>query len=200
MQTVKDYWRLILAGVFVLVGGIYIQFANGQQDALLVEQKQLDARISELQQEVDKPPLSEADLEEEVKVIERTSNHARDMGQEMIAVQKTLATFYRTHEPLDPNEDLTPVRDAEKVYTRLTSSTDYGNTWLLNPSWTMKLDTVADYSSTNDVPVVFSMYTGDGKLAGLVRGIYDAEADFIDAIQIDYTVDGRNDMADVGGH
>lgn len=199
MQVIREYWRLVLAGVLVLVAGIFIQITTSQTDGLNAQEQTLKETVVALKKEANQAPVTEEALEAEVVVIEQASAQSRDMGEEMIGIQKTLTAFYKRHEPLDPKEDLTPVRDAEKAYTRITNSTDYGNTWMLNDEWTMTLDSVANYAGTADVPVVFSMYTKDQKLAGLVRGTYTAESDLLSDVSIDYTVDGRLNAEDVGG-
>lgn len=200
VTALKDYWRVIIAGVFVLAGGIIIQVSNSQIDQLSQEELSLLDEIESLEGALALAPITEDSMSDEVVVIEQSSQHAREMGAEMIAIQQTLSTFYKSAEPLDPKEDLTDVRKAEDAYVRLTNQTDYGNTWQLNKDWTMTLDTVANYSGTKTVPVVFTMKTKDGKVAGIVRGVYNPEIDLLESIIVDYTVDGRMDATDVGGH
>lgn len=199
MQKVYDYWRIILAIVLIFVGGLTLMLSGQSRQTMIGEEQDLVQEIADLKTALDKPELTESDLEPTVEVIEQGGLNSRKMGEKMIVVQKTLASFYKTHESLDESEDLTTVRNAEKDYTRMTGSTDYGNTWLLNKDWTMTLESVATYADERDIPIVFSMHTKDNKLAGLVRGNYDPETDLMSGIVIDYTVDGNQDQPDVGG-
>lgn len=199
MDSIKKYWRIYLAGLMVLGGGFYLATSSSAVNSIQEQEQSLLLEIEDLEAELAQKNLTEEDLEPEVEIIEQAGAHARDMGAEMIATQKKLAGAYRTDQPVVDYEDQSGLDEAEETYTRLTQSTDYVNTWFLNSEWDMELDSVGTYVESQNIPVVFSMYTKDGDLAGVVRAKYNSERDLLDDIVIDYTIIGYADEVDVGG-
>lgn len=199
IEVLREYWRMFLAVVFVFIGGIFVYLSNGSTADAEYEAQILESEISELQAELAKDSLTEEDFQSDVEYIETSGSHARDMGAEMIDVQLKLADAYRTHEPVVDYEDQEGLEEAETAFTRLTGLTDYVNTWVLNPAWSMELDSVGTYVDGENIPVVFSMYVENGDLAGIVRGTYDSERDLLEDIQVDHTVAGQSDAVDIGG-
>lgn len=199
MDNIQKYWRLYLAGLLVLGGGGFLVSTSNTVDEMQAQEQVLTDEIQNLKDELARKTITEEDLEPEVEIIEKAGTHALDMGEDMIFAQKKIAEAYRTYEPLSEFEDKDGLSRAEEIYTRLTESTDYINAWFLNNTWAMELDSVGTFVDAEKMPIVFSMYTEDGDLAGVVRATYNSERDLLRDIQIDYTVTGYADEADVGG-
>lgn len=199
MDAVKEYWRIYLGVLFVFIGGVFILMFNRSTTSIEAQENSLRTEIQEIERELAKGVITEDDLAPEVEVIEQSGAHARDMGKEMIQVQKKLSDAYRTPDPVVDYKDKDGLDKAEVAYTRMTNSSDYINTWMLNPEWSMELDSIGNYVESKHVPVVFSLYLKDGGLAGMVRASYDSERDLMKDIVVSYTVDGYNDAVDVGG-
>lgn len=195
----QEYWMSVLAGLILIVAAILIQRSAGVDPDVAAEQRALEDEISDVRAELQKPALTEEALNQEVEVIKEAGASARSMGKELIESMSVLTKRYRSPLLGDVEIDEDELESAEFTYTELTGSTDYVNVWMLNPTWTMKLETVANYANTSTIPVVFSMYTEDGLLAGLVQGQYRTDANLLEDVQIQYTVDGQRDQIDIGG-
>lgn len=143
--------------------------------------------------------------EHQAKIKERTVS-ATKIGEEMIAVDDALTSFYKTNEPLPEDKKekdalFAKLEEAKAKNTELTGAgeADHIKTWQLNPEWTLKLESVITYQDTERVPVVFSMTTKDGKSAGLITAVYEVNNHQLDSISRHYTTDGLEDEIDVGG-
>lgn len=196
---IKNYWRIILGVVLLIVGATLISLANNERDSELARQQVLQEEIESLRTELSLKELTVEDLVPEVEIITESGVHVRDMAKEMIDAQVILSSYYKNPEPLDSDIDQVELESAQTVYTRLTDSQDYPNTWMLNDTWMMTLDSLGTYADAKNVPIVFSMYMANGDLAGIVRGFYDADKDLISDIRVDYTVSGYADAVDPGG-
>ena len=183
----------------LIVGATLISLANNERDSELARQQVLQEEIESLRTELSMKELTVEDLDPEVEIITESGVHVRDMAKEMIDAQVILSGYYKNPEPLDSDIDQVELESAQTVYTRLTDSQDYPNTWMLNDTWTMTLDSLGTYADAKNVPIVFSMYMANGDLAGIVRGFYDADRDLISDIRVDYTVSGYADAVDPGG-
>lgn len=199
IDSIQKYWRIYLSILLVAGAGVFLVISSGNTRNLDAQEQALIVEIEALEKELARKTLTEEDMQPEVEVIEQAGVHAQDMGAEMIQAQKKLADAYRSAEPVATYEDKKGLEEAEQIFTRLTTSTDYVNTWFLNGTWDMRLDTIGTYTDSKDIPVVFSMYTAAGDLAGVVRAKYDNERDLLDDILVDYTVSGYADEIDVGG-
>lgn len=199
LDGLREYWKVILGVIFVLIGFMVLLLSDSSKSDLEFQIAGLDAEIMELEKELNRNELTEEQLEPEAKIITESGAHALDMGSEMIEVQQMLTDAYKTIEPVVEFEDQAGLEEAKEAYTRMTNSTDYVHTWMLNGEWSMQLDTVATFKDADNVPVVFTMYLKDGSLAGIVRGQYNSQNDILDDVIVDYTVNGMNDAVDVGG-
>lgn len=199
MENIQKYWRIIVAGLCVAFGTFIIMLSNNETSDIESRANELRKEIQTLEIEINRKDLTAEDLQPEVEIIKTSGAHARDMGAEMAEAQIILASYYKNPEPISEDEDMTKLEKAQSVFTRLTESTDYPNTWVLNDTWTISLDTVATYSDVKKIPVVFSMNMANGDLAGIVRGRYDSERDLLSDIVINYTVNGYADVVDPGG-
>lgn len=202
LDNVREYWRIFLGLALIVVAGLYLVLNDNSNENEAMINK-LSSEITEYENELAKEPKTLEDFEQEVEVIVDSGVTVKDMAGEILESQKVLADTYLTAEEIDfdarTDEDEKRIEDAQLVFTRLTGSTNFVDLWLLNPEWRLELDTVGSYSDVVNIPVVFSMYTSDDELAGIVRGIYNIDDDIIKDIERDYTQAGLDNRTDVGG-
>lgn len=205
IQGMKVYWILLPVGVGIVV--MLVIMSSQSKDITKLE---ADVETTkELVSDAEKTHSSLGDkfdaekYQEEVK--ERTVS-AKQIGKEIIAVDDTLTSFYKTNEPLPDDKKkkdalFEKVNDAKAKNSKLTGAkeSDHIKTWQLNPEWTLKLESVLTYQDADRVPVVFSMKTKDGKSAGLIYAVYRVKSHTLDNISRHYTTDGLKDEIDVGG-
>lgn len=205
MTGIKTYWIFILMGLLII--GLVV-FMGNQNKAM----DKLEADIAAMQKLVDDKKATYAalskqfDPEQEQEKIEQRTVSAKKIGEEFIAVDNTLTAFFKTNEPLPKDEAkkkalFAKVEKAKAKNTVLTGAEegDHISTWQLNPEWTLKLESVVAYQDTDQIPVVFSMKTKDGKNAGLIYATYDVGDHMLDNIGRHYTTDGLDDAVNVGG-
>lgn len=201
----KTYWIPILMGFVVIGMVVYMGNQNNDID-------KLEADIATMQELIDDANATyakiskEFDPEQEQKRIEQRTVSAKKIGKEMIAVDNALTSYYKMSEPLPEDEEkkkalFDKLEKAKAKNTKLTGAEegDHISTWQLNPEWTLKLESVVVYQDTNQIPVVFSMKTKDGKNAGLIYATYDVNDHMLDNISRHYTTVGLDDAVDVGG-
>lgn len=201
VESLRQHWRMYLGLILILLGGLYQISVQSSKNMTLNRIDQLTGEVGELEYTLGQKVKTKEDLEPEAEKIVESGVSVKDMGAEMIQIQQTLADAYMSDEGLSRYTDaeIEVIREAEKGYTRLTGVTNYVDLWLFNAEWDLRLESVGSYVDAEKIPIVFSIYTADGELAGLVRGIYNNEADFIDDIVRDYTEVGMTDRTDVGG-
>jgi hypothetical protein len=205
LSVIKTYWVVVLMGAIVM--GMLV-FIHNQAEAISDLEESIETTEGLIADaKVAQSGLKEAfDREEHQEEIEQRTVSAKNIGQEIIEVDDALTAFYKTIDPLpeDKNERDSLFAELETAQTKNTELTgageaDHIKTWQLNPEWTLKLESVVTYQDTDRVPIVFSMETADGKLAGLVHTIYNVNDHTLSDISRHYTTDGLQDEADVGG-
>lgn len=146
------------------------------------------------------------DAKEHEETLEARTVSAMKIGDEIIAAENVLTSFYKTNEDLPEDQAaydkiVKELEQAKAENTRLTNATesDHIKTWKLNPDWNLKLESIVTYQDTDNVPVLFSMTTKSGKSAGLIYAVYDVANYKLTNISRHYTKDGLDDEVDVGG-
>ncbi|MBN6206558.1 hypothetical protein JYK21_08835 [Ralstonia pickettii] len=186
---------------YILIGGllagisIWLFIVNSSVNELRndVERKQI--LVSEIEEQLEGVAV-QADTEEQVQVVKENVISVKQIGEEMIEVDNTLAAFYKTWDPpLEDEKVLQEVEAAKKKNTELTGADDNDHlvTWQLNPEWTLTLETVINYGDVKEIPVLFTMATGEGEFAGIVRAIYEVSEHELREIIVQYTPAGEMD-------
>lgn len=186
---------------YILIGGllagisIWLFIVNSSVTELRNDVERKQALVSEIEEQL-KGVTIEADAEEQVQKVKENVISAKQIGEEMIEVDNTLAAFYKTWEPPLENEKLLQeVEAAKKKNTELTGADDNDHliTWQLNPEWTLKLESVINYGDVKEIPVLFTMTTGEGEFAGIVRAMYEVSKHQLREIKVQYTPAGEMD-------
>lgn len=205
LQALKTYWIVVLMGIGVIGMLLYMSSQNKviaklESDVATTEGLIVDAETA----------LSGVTKEFDVKAhqarIKKRTVSAKEIGNEMIAVDNALTAFFKTNAPLPKDKKekatlLAALDEAKAKNTTLTGAkeSDHIKTWQLNPEWKLTLESVVTYQDTDRVPVVFSMKTKAGKAAGLIYATYDVNKHTLTNISRYYTTDGLKDEIDVGG-
>lgn len=197
MDSLEKYWKLYVSGLILVLSFGLVLYNESETSKNEAKEEELMAEIIELETKLKRD--ESIDEDEEIKVIEKSGTHVRDMGEEMISYQKILAKEHRRADFTADDKKSDKVIEAEKGFTRLTNKTNYADTWLMNPNWDMKLESVGIYADVDKIPVVFTMDTEDGDLAGVVRAVYRVDDDLLEDIQIDHTIKGFETQVDSGG-
>lgn len=161
-----------------------------------------EAQLPELRKSIDdaKTELNkESTVEDDVEAMKVSTINARDIGNEVVKAQMVVADSYATHET--PSEDdIAKAEEALKVIAKNVEGEARSNMWLRNSEWTFELKSVVNYTGVTSMPVIFTMTTTNGQLAGLVRAVYDSEAEQFKDVKVQYTAIGREEFSDVGGN
>lgn len=205
LTGMKSYWPVLVVGAVIIVMVLYMSSQSKELEKLKSDVEITKTLIRDANKTYD-TIKGEFDVAKHQETLKERTVSAKKIGQEMIAVDNALTAFYKTNEPLPQDEAkkqamFDALDKAKAENTRLTGAKekDHINTWKLNPAWTTTLDTVVTYQDTDRVPVVFSMKTADGKVAGLVVATYDVSKHQLKDITRYYTTDGLKDEIDVGG-
>jgi len=184
---------------------IMITHQDKVHDQLKLDVSALRQQVAEqkvVQKEVDQP----FDETKHAETITLRTVSAKQIGNEMIKVDNMLTSFYKSNESLPEDQAaydkiVNELEWAKKENEKLTGATEDEQiqTWKLNPAWTLRLDSVITYQDTDNVPILFSMTTKAGKLAGLISAVYDVNNHKIVNVVRHYTTDGLDDEVDVGG-
>lgn len=194
IDFVLDHYPSIIGAIAIIITGILaITSANTVADYTSKE-PDLRAQIEQVKVELDKESTAEADTE----AVKESTINARDIGTEIVKAQTTLASVYATHEaPSD--EGITKAKSALDVLAKDIDGEALSNMWVRNSDWTLELKSVVNYKGVTSMPVIFTMTTNSGDLAGLVRATYDSDVKQLTNVKAQYTAAGKADFAEVGG-
>jgi len=205
LEALKVYWIVVVIGIVVVGMLLYMSSQNKVVSKLESDVATTEELIVEAEATRSGLMVEFNAKEHQAKIKERTVS-AKEIGREMIEVDDALTAFYKTNKPLptDKKEKDSLFKALEKAKEKnilLTGAkeADHIKTWQLNPEWTLTLESVVTYQDTDRIPVVFSMTTKAGKVAGLIHAVYDVNKHMLTNINRYYTTDGLQDEIDVGG-
>lgn len=156
--------------------------------------------------------VSEADVQldkiDEPKVdseVAYQTTSAEEVGEEVVKLQDILGDLFCTDGNLP--KELVDIRleEGPKLGKRLSELTDidedmyYYAAWKLHEDWTLELASVIGYEAVDEFPVLFTMKTEEGELAGLVKAAYDTRDQKLYHVEQHYVdVDYRNLLQELG--
>lgn len=203
----KNYWYILI--VLLILGGLSYMI-NSQNNMNEETQSKIDSvnkQVNTLGVDIEK--LKEGfDEEAFVKSVKSNKANAKTFGEDIIEVDNKLTAYYKNDKPYP---DVNNKKEVDKInkeldkYRSLNSSLRGAKkdthlaTWQLNPEWTLTLESVMTYQNVERFPIVFSMKTTDGEIAGIVYGEYDVSSNSMSSIRIQYTDAGIKDEASIGG-
>lgn len=204
LDFAKKYW---IIGVIAVIVIVLFMIMNGRSNTMETLQAEIDAmsdvkaeRVAEAEAMADETFDSEGHIEQ----IETTTVSAEEIGEIVIKLDNELTAFYKTAEALPEDEDeydamFEQLEKNQALNADLRGISNHGDTWQLNPDWTLELDSIVAYQATASIPVIFTMTTEDGDNAGVVRATYNVEDNTLSNIVRQYTSAGLDDAASIGG-
>lgn len=184
----KKTFGLLIGGLLVGLF-IWLFITNGSVKELKDDVERKQALVDEIEERLEEVAV-EVDAEQHVQEVKEGVVSAKQIGEEMIEVDNILTAFYKSWDPLPEDEKVfQELEAAEKKNTELTGADDSEHlaTWQLNSEWTLTLETVVNYSDVNEIPILFTMTTGEGEFAGIVRATYEVSEHQLRDIRVQYT-------------
>lgn len=198
LKIVKTYWPIAILGTIVIV--LLVIMVNRAQHI-----EDLKAELESLTpEETTNVEAENFDADAYKNTVEEVTVSAKEIGEDIIDLDNRLTEFYKTAEPLPEDK---AERDAifaqlekdQNENAKLRNIERHEETWQLNPDWELELESVVSYKGLKTFPIVFSMKTSDGELAGFVQTTYDHEDRSIRDTLVQYTEAGSADAASLGG-
>lgn len=194
IDFVVDHYPSIIGIVAIIITGVLAINSASTVADYTSKEPELRSQIEQVKVELNKESTAEADTE----AVKESTINARDIGTEIVKAQSTLADVYATHEaPSD--EGIAKAKAALDVVGKDVDGDALSNMWVRNSDWKLELKSVVNYKGVTSMPVIFTMTTGTGDLAGLVRATYDSELKKLTNVKAQYTAAGKADFAEVGG-
>lgn len=204
LNFVKTYWIVGVIAMVAVIMMVLIYSRSGTVDQLQAEIDEMRAAAESATAEAAEEP-EDFDSEAHVEKIEAGTVSAEAIGKDIIKLDNELTAFYKTAEPFPEDEDerdalFKQLEDNQALNETMRGITNHGDTWQLNPDWTLELDSVVAYEATDSIPVIFTMETTDGDNAGIVHATYNVNDKSLSNITRQYTAAGLDDAASIGGY
>lgn len=203
VKFAKTYWPVIGLGIVIVFIFVLINNQSNTIDGLEADIEEMESQ-AENQAEIAENLPDDFDSDAHTEKIETSTVSAKEIGKSIVKLDDALTAFYKTAEPLPEDEaEREEMFDALEANQALNEDmrgiTNHGDTWQLNPDWTLTLDSVVAYQATDQLPVIFSMKTESGENAGVVHATYNVADNTLTNITRQYTAAGLEDAASIGG-
>lgn len=193
-SNLSTWLNYVFSGFIVLTVFVFIFFGWRTFSGIsaISKQKALGQDASQRLQQV-----QQKDIQETVNEKKQALLNAREKGQQLAdAEQVFVHHFFAKDNPVAQASDYaSKFEKASAVVQKYLPKEFITNPWLRNPRWHIKMETVVNFSS-EDAPIIFTMWNDSNTLTGIVTCSYDG--DQFKNVSVKYTEEGLKDAVDSG--